>query len=81
MNAILGLFDLTKVLRMGMFAAGLLAAWGAWLWQHDGRVVEKERARVEQKANENAAKANAARRGAEQLPSDRLRDRYCRDCR
>ena len=81
MMGLLSLFDVTKVVRMGMIAMGLLAAWGAWLWQHDGRVIEKERARVEQKATHNAAKANAARRSAEQLPSDSLRDKYCRDCR
>lgn len=74
------MFDLMKIARLGLIAAGALAAWGAWLWQHDSKVVEKERASVYRKSNENAAKAQTARRAADKLPADRLRDKYCRDC-
>jgi hypothetical protein len=74
------MFDLMKIARMGIIALGALAAWGAWLWNHDGKVVEKERASVYKKSNENAAKAQAARRSADKLPADRLRDKFCRDC-
>lgn len=76
----MGLFDLTKVIRMGLLAVGALTAWGVVVWRHDSRVVEKERARVEQKSTANAAKADAARRSADRIPADRLRDKFCRDC-
>ena len=43
--------------------------------------VEQERASVELKATVNVQKADAARRAVDALPPDRLRDKYCRDCR
>lgn len=55
------------------------AAWG-WLKMHDRKIVQEERARVEAKSNQNAQKADAARRSASKLPPDRLRDKWCRDC-
>lgn len=60
--------------------AALLGVWG-WLKVHDHKVVTEERARVILKGAENAAKADAARRSADDIPVDRLRDKYCRDCR
>lgn len=45
-------------------AAGL-AAWGAWLWQHDGKVTEKA-VRVINKATTNAAN-NGKRAAAKSL--------------
>lgn len=51
------MFDLMKLARMGLIAAGALAAWGAWLWQHDSKV--KESVRVEtRKANDAAVKTS-----------------------
>ena len=75
----MGIFDLTKVIRMGLLAVGALTAWGVVVWRHDSRVVETERARVEKKSNANAQKAETARRSADKLPPDRLRDKYFRD--
>lgn len=40
---------------------------------------EKVVAKMEQTAHANAKKADDARRSAEQLPPDRLRDKYFRD--
>lgn len=66
--------------QLGAVLACVTAAIG-WLKLHDYKTVQKERARVEQKSNENAAKANAARRSVDSIPDERLRDKYCRDCR
>ena len=51
-----------------------------WVASIKSKAVTEERARVEQKSNQNAKKADAARRSADKLPPDRLRDKYCRDC-
>jgi hypothetical protein len=51
-----------------------------WVASIKSKAVNEERARVEQKSNENAKKADAARRSASKLPADRLRDKFCRDC-
>lgn len=66
----------------GIFVAGVLALFGlrAWDKQHQqaigaGKVVAK----IEKAANENARKADDARRSVERLPADRLRDRHSRD--
>ena len=50
-----------------------------WVASIKGKAVQEERARVEAKSNQNAKKANAARRSADKLPPDRLKDRYFRD--
>lgn len=59
---------------------GVLVAFLAW----DNSRVEKGRAQerqaVEKRGETNAKKADAARRAAERLPADRLRDKWCRDC-
>lgn len=60
-------------------SAALLAGW-AWVASIKSSAVQKERARVEQKSNANANKADAARRAAERLPATRLCDKYARDC-
>lgn len=46
------------------------------------REAGKQEVRVEaqKKGAENAKKAEAARRDANNLPAERLRDRWCRDC-
>lgn len=77
---ILSLFDAAKLIRIGLIAAGCLTAWGAVKYRYESQGVEKERARVELKSNQNAKKADAARRSAAKLPPDRLRDKWCRDC-
>jgi len=66
--------------QIGAVIACITAAVG-WLKLHDYKTVQQERARVEKKATENAAKAHAARRSVDRIPDERLRDRYCRDCR
>ena len=74
------MFDMMKIARMGLIAMGALAAWGVAVWNHDRKVVNDERVRVEKKSTENAKKADAARRSVDKLPADRLRDRWYRDC-
>jgi hypothetical protein len=69
----------TLGLQIGVVVVVAVSA-AAWLKIHDSKVVSVERARVEQKSNANAEKANAARRSADKLPPDRLRDKFCRDC-
>ena len=68
--------------RVGIIASAVAALIGlrAWDKQHQqaigaGKVVAK----IEKAANENARKADDARRSVERVPADRLRDRYARD--
>lgn len=66
---------------------GLVAAFGVMVITWDrGRInsavqrgVASERASVEKRGELNARKADNARRDAERLPPDRLRDRHFRD--
>jgi hypothetical protein len=67
---------------IGIVIAALVAL--VALWQGD-RAVQRSKgeqvavAKMEKKANANAQKAQTARRSADQLPADGLRDRYTRD--
>lgn len=68
--------------RIGVIVAAFVALVGlrAWDKQHQqaigaGKVVAK----IEKAANENARKADDARRSVDRLPADRLRDRHSRD--
>ena len=68
--------------RIGVIVAAFVALVGLRQWdkQHQqaigaGKVVAK----IEKAANENARKADDARRSVERLPADRLRDRFSRD--
>lgn len=66
---------------------GLVAALGVMVITWDrGRInsavqrgVASERASVEKRGEINARKADNARRNAERIPADRLRDRHFRD--
>ena len=55
-------------------------------WDHRRMSAAREagrtevRVEAEKKGDENAKKADRARRAADKLPDDRLRDRWCRDC-
>ena len=68
------------------FAAlfGMLAMIGTWDWNRirkaENRGAESVRVEAERKSNDNARKADDARRTADQLPPGRLRDKHCRDC-
>jgi hypothetical protein len=71
---------------LGRYLAGALAAFvvfGAWLTTRDYKQqaigAQKLAAKMEKAADANAQKAEAARRSADQLPPDRLRDKYFRD--
>lgn len=67
---------------LGRYAAIFLVvagAWFGWIHNHDKKVVSRVVAKIEQKANANAEKANAARQSADSIPADRLRDKYFRD--
>jgi hypothetical protein len=54
-----------------------LRAWDVRTQQAAG--ARKAVAKMEAKANENARKADDARRSVDRLPADRLRDRFTRD--
>jgi hypothetical protein len=54
-----------------------LRAWDVHTQQAAG--ARKAVAKMEAKANENARKADDARRSVDRLPADRLRDRFTRD--
>lgn len=69
------------------FAAvfGMLAMLGTWDWkrirQAENRGAESVRVEAERKSNANARKADTARRTVDRIPDERLRDKFCRDCR
>lgn len=69
------------MLRIYAGAAGLIALiamWTWWLWQHDSKVVQQERVRVEAKGKVTDAKAQTARARAAAKP-DGVLDRFYRD--
>jgi Pyruvate/2-oxoacid:ferredoxin oxidoreductase gamma subunit len=74
------MFNLIRLAQIGVVAVGCLGAWAAIKFKYESQGVQKERARVEQKSNANAKKAEAARNSAERLPANRLCDKYARDC-
>lgn len=59
---------------------GVLVAFFAWDNSRVNKGRVEERAAIEKRGETNAKKADAARRAADKLPADRLRDRHCRDC-
>lgn len=65
--------------QASVVVVAVAAVWG-WIASIKSKAVTEERARVEAKSNQNAQKADAARRSASKLPPDRLRDKFCRDC-
>lgn len=82
------MFDLMKLARVALIAGGAIAAWGAWLWQHDRKVAKKTEATIVQRSEKQGAqnaekskKAHAAARApgaAERLRKDPA---TCSDCR
>lgn len=72
------LFDIAKLIRIGIVAVGCLGAWAAVKFKYEGQGVTKERARVEAKGKEVDAKAQAARRRATS-DADRVLNKYYRD--
>lgn len=72
-----------NVLWLGVGAAmvTLVVGWDSSRranWVERGK--QEVRVEIEKKSNENATKADAARRAAERLPAGRLCDKYARDC-
>jgi hypothetical protein len=59
--------------RSVLTGAVILAAFFGWLHNHDKKVVSRVVAKIEEKANANAEKADAARKSVDDLPADRLR--------
>jgi len=72
------MFMRTLTGQASIVGVALLAIWG-WVASIKSKAVTEERARVEAKSNQNAQKADAARRSASKLPPDRLRDKHFRD--
>lgn len=72
------LFDIAKLIRIGIIAAGCLGAWVAVKFKYESQGATKERARVEAKGKEVDAKAQAARRRATS-DADRVLSKYYRD--
>ena len=66
-------------LTFALFAAGgiMFATWRSDI-KESGR--QEVRVKIEKNSNENANKAEAARRSADKLPASRLCDKYSRDC-
>lgn len=67
-----------KLIGTGALSAVLMGSCALRDRSIENRGVAKERAAVEQRGNANARKAETARRDADRLPADRLRDRYFR---
>lgn len=59
---------------------GVIVAFVTWDNSRINKGRQQERAAVEERSKSNVKKAEAARRDADRLPADRLRDKYCRDC-
>ena len=70
-------------IAVGAVSAAIVAVIG-WDSNRKARWVESGRQEVrveaQKKGADNARKADAARRAADKLPADRLRDKFCRDC-
>jgi uncharacterized membrane protein YebE (DUF533 family) len=82
------MFDLMKLARLGLIAAGAVAAWAAWLWQHDQKVAKKtEEVIVQRSEQEGAARAKKSDQAHARAKSPgafgRLRKdaATCPDCR
>lgn len=74
----------SRGLTIGLIAGALVvvATWDrSRIWRAEERGKEQVRVDIERKSNANARKAETARRSADGLPPDRLRDSFCRDCR
>jgi hypothetical protein len=78
MSMILG-FLATTLGRWLAIAIGGVVLVGAFKMHEQSKGAAKERARIERAADENASKAEAARRAVSKLPVERLRDPYQRD--
>ena len=82
MTQLIGLFAGHGLKFAAVF--GMLAMIGTWDWrrirQAESRGAESVRVEAERKSNDNARKADDARRSADRLPLGRLRDKHCRDC-
>jgi hypothetical protein len=82
MTQLIGLFAGHGLKFAAVF--GMLAMIGTWDWNRirkaENRGAESVRVEAERKSNDNARKADNARRDADKLPPGRLRDKYCRDC-
>lgn len=68
--------------RVGVIIAAFVALVGLRAWDvstQQAKGAEKAVAKIEKAANENARKAEDARRSVDRLPADRLRDRHSRD--
>ncbi len=72
-------FLLTPLGRWAGIALMLAAAWFGFARHYENKGASRVVAQIEKKANDNAKKADAARRSVEHLPDERLRDKYFRD--
>jgi hypothetical protein len=59
--------------------ATLAAMWFGWLWHHDNKVESRVISKIERRNSQNVEKAQAARRSVQNIPADKLDDRYRRD--
>ena len=79
----IGAFITDLIARFGVrifIGLGIIVAALAWDNSRVNKGRQIEKAAVEERGRVNVKKAAAARRDAERLPADRLRDKYCRDC-
>lgn len=68
-----------RLIQTGIAIAGVLSLIVAFASHERSKGEAKAVAKMERNANANAAKAEAARRSADKLPADGLRDKYFRD--
>ena len=72
-------FLITPFGRWAAIAAMVFAVWFGFARHFENKGASRVVAQIEKKVEANAKKADAARRSADELPADRLRDKYFRD--
>lgn len=72
-------FLATTAGRWSAIALMLVAAWFGFARHYEKKGMSRVTAQIEKKVTENVEKADAARKSVDDLPADRLRDKYFRD--
>lgn len=78
MPVILG-FLITPLGRYAVFFATLLVVWFGFARHYEKKGAERVEARIEEKVQANAQKAESVRNSVQSVPANSLRDKYTRD--
>lgn len=79
-EAALGLSTLwARVVATGGLVALVVSAWAGFAYHYESKGASRVLAKIEQRNSENVDKAQRARASVENLPADKLTDRYRRD--